>query len=385
MWGALILLMGFSANALTAEQVLKTAQDDSAYVLEGFRDLNSANPLRNVEGFASVERDNGKSEVEVGLKLQFRSWPEWRLRKDVHSEQSHLKRASLAWALRERYATLIVHVINQEKIRILKDALRLSEDYLKGQALSLRAGLSTPKSLLDAQNDLYKMRRLENVLNQENSQAVQRIKRWVPGWGEGEIETFELISVQDIQELLTESVSVDASFTSKISDIEKSQLSRELEILRARENQWIKGLELSQVQKKDETGYKVEVSLQLPGLGSDDLSRQKQNELIVKRVLKEKERDEGLGRAAFLKTQLVNLIGLYKLSQTTLEGSLKARGRGPLSVLENQMIQAQNRLELLGQQQEILTLFVDYLLESELLTENPQINQLRRKEKGRAR
>lgn len=372
-----ILLGGLSSFAVTPEQVLKTAWSDKTYTSqEEMRPTDSRNPLRNVEGFVSAEQEDNKNEYEVGLKFQFRSWSEWKLGPNTEPRKKVLKEASLAWALHERYLNLISYQISQQKMALLNSSMKLSEGYLKAQSLSLRAGRTSTKSFLGAQGDIYKLKRLEAGIAQENKLAAKKIKSWVPQWDEKSLENFDLISVQEVVETVGSLATPDASLTARIYETEFKDISRELEILRGREDQWVKGLDVSQTHKEAEIGYKVELTLQLPHLGSDDLSRQKQNELILKRALKQKEAEDSKDRLVSLKNQIQNLAGLYKMTSQGLKESQKVKGQDTLSVLEGRLLQEQTELDLLSQQQEILTLFVEYLLESERLAAEPAKNHL---------
>ncbi|WP_374034977.1 hypothetical protein ACES2I_03785 [Bdellovibrio bacteriovorus] len=372
-----ILWGGLSSFAVTPEQVLKTAWVDTTYTSqEEMRPTDSRNPLRNVEGFVSAEQEGNKNEYEVGLKFQFRSWPEWKLGPNSEPRKKVLQEASLAWALHERYLNLISYQISQQKMAVLNSSMKLSEGYLKAQSLSLRAGRTTTKSFLGAQGDIYKLKRLESGIAQEHKLAAKRIKTWVPQWVEGPLENFDLISVQEVVDAVGSLPTPEASLTARISETEFKDISRELEILRGREDQWVKGLDVSQTHKEDKIGYKVELTLQLPHLGSDDLSRQKQNELILKRALKQKEAENSKDRLVSLKNQIQNLAGLYKMTSQGLKESQKVKGQDTLAVLEGRLLQEQTELDLLSQQQEILTLFVEYLLESERLAAEPTRNHL---------
>ncbi|WP_413582304.1 hypothetical protein [Bdellovibrio sp. HCB288] len=372
-----LLLGGISSFAVTPEQVLKTAWSDSAFVSqEEMRTTDTRNPLRNVEGFASVETEDKKNEYELGVKFQFRSWPEWKLGSTPEAGRKVLKDASLAWALHERYLNLVSYEISHKKMAVLENSLKLSEGYLKAQSLSLRAGRASTKSFLGAQGDIYKLKRLENVITQEKKVATKKIKSWVPSWSDESLTGFDLLSVQEVVDSVGSIPQPDTSLSARISQTEFNDYSRELEILRGREDQWIKGMDISQTRKEDEIGYKVELTVQLPHLGSDDLSRQKQNELILKKALKQKEVDDSKDRLLSLKNQILNLAGLYKMSSAGLKESGKVKGADTLSALENKLMQEQGELDLLSQQQEILTLFVDYLLESERLAAEPEKNHL---------
>ncbi|UXR64679.1 hypothetical protein EZJ49_00220 [Bdellovibrio bacteriovorus] len=379
LWVLWLSLFSTSSQALTAEQVLKTAwQDETVLSQEQMRSTDSRNPLRNVEAFASVEKEDQKREYEVGLKFQFRSWPEWKLGAGAESQTRIVKEASLAWALHERYVHLVSLEITRQKKEALERILKLSESYRKAQGLSLRAGRSTSKSFLGAQADIYKLKRLESVVIQEHQTVVQKIRQWAPDWKDENLTSFDLLAVEDVLEAVSAQKVHERSLSARLLQAEYKDLGKELEILRARENQWIKGMDVSQSRKDEEVGYKVELSIQLPGLGSDDLSRQKQNELVLKRALKLKEATGSQDRLQSLRNQIQNLGSLYKMSRSGLVLSQKSRSADTLTELENRMSSEQAQLDLLSQQQEILLLYVEYLLENERLTEEPTRNFLSR-------
>ncbi|WP_347356997.1 hypothetical protein [Bdellovibrio sp.] len=379
LWLLWHLFFSLQSQALTAEQVLKTAwQDETVLSQEQMRSTDSQNPLRNVEAFASVEREDRKREYEVGLKFQFRSWPEWKLGSSAETQKQIVKEASLAWALHERYVHLISFEITRQKKEALQKVLKLSDSYLKAQGLSLRAGRSTSKSFLGAQSDIYKLKRLESVVEQEHLAVVQKIKQWAPDWNEGIIADFDMVAVDDILDAVSSQKIHESSLSARLLQAEYKDLGKELEILRARENQWIKGMDVSQSHKDEEIGYKVELSIQLPGLGADDLSRQKQNELVLKRALKLKEVTGSQDRLQSLRNHIQNLGSLYKMSKAGFVMSQKSRGADTLTELENRMSSEQAQLDLLSQQQEILVLYVEYLLENERLSAEPTRNFLSR-------
>lgn len=376
MWIVCFLALGLQAMAVTPEQVLATAWLDKSYVSqETLRSVDSGNPLRNVEGFTSVEKEDNKEQRELGLKLQFRSWAEWKLARGSGFPSRILKEAALAWALHERYVILASLAMADQKREVLQRSMMLAERFLKVQALSLKAGRSSSKSVLAAQKDLYGLKRLEAELNEERALAEEKIRQWVAAAEGVRLEGFDLISVVEISRALEDSGSLSTSLSRRLSEVEYEDISRELEILRARENQWVKGLDLSQSRKGDEIGYKVELSIQLPGLGADDLSRQKQNELILKRALKQKELDASKGQFLSLRRKLQNLLGLYVSSQ---KNRFK-EGRGGADTLleiEEKLLRDQYEMELLIQQQEILTLYLQYLFESGKLVSEPTKNHL---------
>lgn len=364
------------ALAMTPEQVLQTAWSEGTYTSQDqLRPTDSRNPIRNVEAFVAEKMD-GKTETEVGVKLQFRSWPEWKMGRDAKGQQKILKESALAWALYDRYVALLNYEMNRQKIKAMEESLKTTERYLKAQTLSLKAGKSSAKAYLSAKETVFKMKRQQGVAEQQMDLAKNKIKVWSPDWAGDSVKEFDLITVDDIQRFLSASSPKEQSLSNKLAVEEFKELEHEYTIVRGRERQWIKGLELSQKQEKDENKFKIELSIQIPGLGSDDLLRQKQNELILKKALKQKEISDAKDRLIVLKNQILNLVGLYKFEEAEFRLTTKSHSLDSLSNSETRIASEQEQIGLLNQQQEITMLYLEYLLESEELLSKPDINYL---------
>lgn len=360
--------------AYTSEQVLKTAWSDRTYLsYDEIQSTGSRNPLRNVEGVLSQEQ-NGTAEVEVGLKFQFKSWPEWTGKKSLGSEQKLLKETSLGWALRSRYNALLLVELNSQKLKCVEEALRLSDLYIQAQSLSLRAGRGTSKAFLAAKSDLYKLQRTRNALHQEKEILEKRVSSWVPEVKDRNLVGLELVQVDDISQILQGHYPNGDSLSKKIVHEEIEQMGQELEIVKGREKQWFKAFEISQARKDDETRYKLELTVQIPGIGSDDLAKQKQNELILKRALKQRDLEESGDQLQSLKMQILNLVDIYRKAKKMEKISVGTLDS--LANIERKITQQQEQLDLLNQQQEITSLYLDYLLESEILLKAPDKNYL---------
>ncbi|MEK2646687.1 hypothetical protein [Bdellovibrio sp. BCCA] len=380
LFGLLVFLSSSVAVAVTAEQVLKTAWTDKTYLsYDEIQATDSKNPLRNVEGFVGHEQ-NGTEATEIGVKFQLKSWPEWTRGRGKTEEQKLLKNTSLGWALQTRYNALLLFELTQQKLKCVEDAVSLSERYVKAQSLSLRAGRGTSKAFLSAKSDLYRFQRVQSTLTQERDLLLRRILNWVPDAKEKKVESMDLIQVEDISTALQEHFHDGDSLSKKIIHEEIEQMGQELAIVKGREQQWVKALELSQKKKKDaDAQYEVELVIQIPILGSDVLAKQKQNELILKRALKQKELEESGDQLQNLRTQILNLIEIYrsakKMERITV-GTLDS-----LTNMDRKIAQRQEQLDLLNQQQEITMLYLNYLLESETLTKNPDKNYIDKKQK----
>lgn len=371
-----LLFFSPGANAISQEQILKTAWTDKTYLsYDEIQSTGSRNPLRAVEAIISQEK-NTYEDNEVGLKFNFKSWPEWKMGTTKSAEQSLLKQSTLGWALKNRYYALLFYELNRQKSAITKEIIRLLEQYLQAQGLALRSGRVTTKSFLSTKADLYKFTRIKSALDQEISLLEGRMKQWLPEWKAESLQPMNLIAVQEIAHLLTTQAAGAESLTKKITQHEISQMEQELEVIKGRENQWIKGFEITRINRKDEDRYKVELTLQLPLFGSDDLGKQKQNDLILKKALKQRSLDEAADQLQILKVQILNLIEQYKSAQKI--GNIKIHTLDPLVNTERQIIEQQEKLDMINQQREITTLYLDYLLESEILTKNPEKNYLDR-------
>ncbi|WP_413568717.1 hypothetical protein ACLWBD_14560 [Bdellovibrio sp. HCB117] len=368
-------LLVSSALAITPEQVLKTAWNDKTYLsFEEVQATDSKNPLRSVDGFVSTEDDDGDTKSKIGLKFQFKSWPEWKTGRPKGTEQKLLRNSSLGWALKNRYNTLLLYELNRQKADKLTDVIRLAERNVQAQTLSLRAGRATSKAFVSARSELIKLKRALALLQQEKQMLETKIQVWVPSWKEGALENLNLIGVEDVERSLKDTVVKGDSLTKKIANEEIEQISQELTIVKGREKQWFKGLDVSQNRKNDDISYELEVTVQLPFLFSDDLAKQKQNELILKRALKQRDIEETGNRLETLRVQVLNLIEIYKDTQKL--SKIQAGSLDPLANIERKIAEQQEELDLLNQQQEIYSLYLEYLLEAEVLNNSPEKNYL---------
>jgi hypothetical protein len=364
----------FSAQALvTSDQVLKTAWSDQTYLVhDEIQSTDSKNPFRTVEAFASTE-DDGKEEVEIGLKFQLKSWSEWRSGRSRSEQQKTQKDSALAWALRDRYGMLLNYQINLQKMKLLKDTMASTDAYVRAQSLALKAGRTTQKSFLNAQSDQYKLKRLESAAQLEQELLKNRLQRWLGEQKSLDLESFELLGVDDIYAMVKSS-SAEGSLSARLAQQELVNIVQELEIVRGRERQWFKGFEVAQTQKSAERKFEFEVTFQLPILASDDWAKEKQNELILKKSLKQREIENSGDKLKILRLQILNLVEIYRIEKK--KRGTNARGADPLLNLEAKLMDQEEQLELLNQQQEVTLLYLDYLLESEVLLKDPQKHYL---------
>ncbi|MBO9665360.1 MAG: hypothetical protein J7501_00915, partial [Bdellovibrio sp.] len=255
--------------ALTSDQVIKSAWSDRSYMIQDeLQATSSKNPLRHVEAFASNENaKNGKSETEYGLKFQFKSWPEWRGHRSRYDEQKLLRESTLSWALRDRYAALTTFDLSEKMIKALADAEVVANRNVQAQGVALKAGKITSRAYLKAQVEQVKVKRALTAAKEEAELCRKKIKIWIPDW-QGDAPTdLKSWNVDEIQSFLQMSVTGEKSLSRRIATEELNLLSDELMILRGRESQWLKSIDVSQTQKKDETSFEVGLTLLLPGLG----------------------------------------------------------------------------------------------------------------------
>ncbi|UOF00982.1 hypothetical protein [Bdellovibrio reynosensis] len=371
----LILFCASVAEAVTPDQVLKSAWTEKTYMaLDEVQSTSSKNPFKAVEVSFTDEREDSKSSFETEVKFQFKSYPEWKIGNGHENQKNLLKASSLGWALKNRYSVILQYELNRRKLERVAEALRLSDGYLKAQNLSLRAGKATSKNYLSAQNELYKLKRYQSGLQQEQSQLEKKLKTWVKETDSSGLTSYNLVSVEEIGQVLQTNPTESESLSKKLSDQEIKLMSEELAIVKGRERQWVKSFDVAHVSKDEEDQYKIGVTFQIPTLGHDVLAKQKQNDLLLKRALKQKEAEEAGDQLQNLKVQILNLIELYKNESKLSE--LKVGSLDPLANIERKIAMEQEQIDLLNKHQEICYLYLDYLLESELLVKNPEKNYL---------
>ncbi|WP_413291214.1 hypothetical protein [Bdellovibrio sp. HCB337] len=379
----LALILFFNpAFALTPEQVLKTAWTDKTYLAhEDIQETDSKNPFRSVEAFYSHER-NGNSETEVGLKFNMKSYPEWRSGSSQTDTHQILKESSLAWALRDRYNVLLGYVLGGQKLKLLNNFIEAAEKNLQAQTLALRAVKTSTKAFLEAKDEFLRLKRSQSLLLAERQVLKKRLDRWSLEPESTEIEDLDLIEVDDVAKSLKEHEKVTQTLSGKLAKEEIWQLDQELKIVKGRENQWFKSFDVSQTAKKDEHVVEVGLTIFLPPLGSDDWAKQKQNELILKIALKQRDLENTSDRLQVLRFQILNSIELYKLARTNQVVAAKSKSLDPLVNMQTKITSEKEKLELLNQRQSILNQYLEYLVESEVLSKEPGINHLSRSKKA---
>jgi hypothetical protein len=83
-----------------------------------------------------------------------------------------------------------------------------------------------------------------------------------------------------------------------------------------------------------------------------------------------------------LRFQILNAIELYKSAGSNQIVTAKVRSTDPLVNLQTKLTSQKEQLDLLTQQQGILTLYLDYLVESEILSKEPNVNHLSQTKKA---
>lgn len=373
--GLWIWLLALSSHAFTTNDVLKTAWTDDFYVSQTNRiSPSTANPFRNVELTASQETDSDK-ETEVGLKFQFKSYPEWKLRNTSKDAERVVESFSLSWALHTRYLAVMKHKLLSEKMK----CAQTSQDYLKrwteAQGVSLRAGRASGKAFTKARLDTLKNERLLRQLEYEILQNTKLIQHWDQKFKDEDRITSSFLSVKSIEAIIHEITPEKLdTLTFKLGHQEIDQLQKEIEVVQGKENQWFKSIGVSKKNKKDEDVYEVQVSIQLPFLFSDESAIQKKNELVFKRAQKKRDLEEK-ETLSILRTRLLNTLTDFEII-TAEKNQVGRSATDPLEKLEEKIAQGAQCIEAVDLQMDLYTQYIQFLLESELLAKQPQRNFL---------
>ncbi|MNT17383.1 hypothetical protein D3C72_1525290 [compost metagenome] len=129
-----------------------------------------------------------------------------------------------------------------QKLKLINDSLAVSDNQLKAQTLSLRAGKSSSKSYLDAKMDLLKLQRTKLLLEQEIEVLKKKIQRWFPSSAEVAISSLDLLDVEDISKSIEAQKVSEQSLSGKLAKEEIQEMDQELQIVRGRENNGLKVL-----------------------------------------------------------------------------------------------------------------------------------------------
>lgn len=376
-WGVSlwVWLLALSCHAMTTNEVLKTAWSDDFYVSQTNRiSPSTANPFRNVELTASQETDSDK-ETEVGLKFQFKSYPEWKLRNTSKDAERIVESFSLSWALHTRYLAIMKHKLLSEKMK----CAQTSQDYLKrwteAQGVSLRAGRASGKAFTKARLDSIKNERLVRQLEYEILQNTKLIQHWDQKFKDQDRFVSAFLSPKSLEAIIHEVTPEKLdTLTSKLGHQEIDQLQKEIEVVQGKEDQWFKSIGVSKKNKKDEDVYEVQVSIQLPFLFSDESAIQKKNELVFKRAQKKRDLEEKEGLSV-LRTRLLNTLTDFEII-TSEKNQFGRSATDPLEKLEEKIVQGAQCIDAADLQMDLYTQYIQFLLESELLAKQPQRNFL---------
>lgn len=370
-----IWLVAFSCNAVTTNDVLKTAWADEFYVSQTNRiSPSTANPFRNVELTASQETDANK-ETEVGLKFQFKSYPEWKLRNTSKDAERVVESFSLSWALHTRYIAIMKHKLLSEKMKCAQAAHNSLKRWTEAQGVSLKAGRASGKTFTKARLDTLKNERLVRQLEYEILQNTKLIQHWEQKFKEEDRFVAPFLSAKAIEAVVHEiPLERIETLSLRLGHQEIDQLQKEIEVVQGKEDQWFKSIGVSKKNKKDEDVYEVQVSIQLPFLFSDESAIQKKNELVFKRAQKKRDLEEREGLSV-LRTKLLNTLTDFEIIDS--ERNLKrTSATDPLEKLEEKISQASQCIESVDLQIDLYTQYIQFLLESELLAKQPQRNFL---------
>lgn len=370
-----IWLLALSCHAITSNDVLKTAWSDDFYISQINRiSPSTANPFRNVELTASQETDSDR-ETEIGLKFQFKSYPEWSLRNSSKDAEKVVENFSLSWALHTRYLALMKHKLLSEKLKCAQALHEHLKRWTEAQGVSLKAGRASGKTFTKARLDTLKNERLLRQLEYEILQNKKLIQQWHKNFKDEDRLTSVFLPIKSIEEIVHE---IDPekleTLTFKLGHQEIDQLQKEIEVVQGKEDQWFKSVGVSKKNKKDEDVYEVQVSIQLPFLFSDESAIQKKNELVFKRAQKKRDLEEKEGLSV-LRTRLLNTLTDFDVI-TSENNKVGRSATDPLEKLEEKIAQGSQCIDAVDLQMDLYTQYIQFLLESEILAKQPQRNFL---------
>lgn len=336
--------------------------DQELGVYDQLESTKTNNPFRDVEAYFSNDRWRERSAVEMGFKFKLKPYQEWQLSRIDATNADLVKRFNKSSTLKNRFEVLLGYKQNTLRVKLYQEAIHKYDQLIKVQQLDIVSGKSDGNSLLNSRGER------ESLLADLKTTEINRenLKHLLTLWtGESEIQDdYDFVSMQSIRTNLVKLPKKQATMTDQLRQEELSQIEKEMKILRARDRQWLNEVEIKKNDISREEDYEIGVKFRIPLLSSDSWARQKINELLIKRTLKQRELREQVISVSELGERVSADIDRYqKLSQAKLR-AFEADAQGLLNV---ELKKVKNRIEALDLQESIYLQYIYILFEMDSL------------------
>jgi hypothetical protein len=385
---AIIVLLFLSmspsiAFGSTPEAFLKTAWQDPE-VTEGngadFDPSRALSPFREVELFGSTD-SRAKPAREVGVEVTVKPLAEiresWKAKSREQGEFS--RKLRLQQALQRRYLLMVEYFHTKKYLKFLQEHEDILGRNTKAQGIAIKFGKSKAQDLLKAQVALSNIQRDIRYTTTHFETIKAQIKQIMPEFKESAFNIKNFITPEDISEQRSLFKASAATNTSQATlDLELTQMEAEQKISLARQNAWLKAIDMSVEERDGEVTYKGTLKFKLPFLGDDLIANNSRSERLAKIGAKKRELQVAASERRYEPERLKLLLDSYSQINKTL-GSLSRVERAivdPQAVLDVVLGIRAARSELLALEKEILFAYVDLLYEQSILIQQPDVNHL---------
>ena len=327
-----------------------------------------------------------------------------RLESALRENTSLARKAVRSRSARLAYEVLVRAALAKEEKNLVNDWSQVLAKSQKVSALAAQLDGADAKDVLKSGNEIIKAR--NDIIEINATIAGVSYALESRGLKLDELETAEILSPQEINTRL-DSVKPSAGGLSReeiLSDLATTRSATALSL--AERGSLINGLKFSvqkgreelqrkrfdpavnsaflQLENRKTTSYTLGISFNLPFLAASNLGDQK-DRVKLARAEEEAVRDanEAGERYASLRSMIREKVALYE-SIAIPEGAASAsrqRQRDPVLALEIDRAQMTQRLLKAKILAEVRLLYVEYLAESGVLAEQPEMNHLSRKER----
>ncbi|MES2966131.1 MAG: hypothetical protein V4760_19785 [Bdellovibrionota bacterium] len=385
---AIVLLLSLClshsiAVGATPEVFLKTAWQDPE-VTDGngadFDPSRALSPFREVELHGSTD-SRTKPAKEIGVEMTVKPLAEiresWKAKSREQGEFS--RKLRLQQAIQRRYHLLVEYFHTRKFLKFLQEHEDILARNTKAQGIGIKFGKSKAQDLLKAQVALSNIQRDIRYTTTHFEATKAQIKQIMPEFKESAFNIKNFITPEEISDQRTLFKASAPSNTSQaMLEMQLSQMEAEQKISVARQDAWLKAIDMSVEERDGEVTYKGSLKFKLPFLGDDLIANNTRSERLTKIGEKKRELQLTASERRYGPERLKLLLDSYAQINKTL-GSLSKVERSivdPQAALDVVLGIRAARAELMSLEKEILVAYVDLLYEQSVLIQQPDVNHL---------
>ncbi|MEK7355052.1 MAG: hypothetical protein AAB250_01285, partial [Bdellovibrionota bacterium] len=380
---SMMMAFGSIAQGSTPEVFLKTAWQDPE-VSEGngvdYDPSRALSPFREVELFGSTD-SRAKPAREVGVEMTVKPFAElresWKAKSRQQGEFS--RKLRLQQALQRRYLLLVEFFHTKKVLKFLRDHEDILDRNTKAQGVAIRYGKSNPQSLLKAQVALSNIQRELRYTTTHFEAIKAQIKQIMPEFKESTFGIKSFVTPETIADQRSLFKSTSPTNTSQATlEMQLAQMETEQRISIARQDAWLKAIDVSVEERDGEVTYKGTLKFKLPYLGDDLVANQSRTERLAKIGEKKRELHVAASERQIEGERLKLLLDSYDQINKTLASLSKVERSivDPQAAIDVVVGIRAARSELMSLEKEILIAYVDLLYEQSILIQQPDVNHL---------